>query len=199
MNLALIKYLNHDMYPSDRQAQNTLIARFFIQLASPMLQFYAISQLYVSDATVLALTNPIWVQIASAVVYNEKIHRKNLLLTLVSFAGIICVCRPQFIFGAQADDDNLTEDRDGTFPKKNHLLGCIAMLLGAMLLAFSQCLFKGLQGKTQNTVAMQYFYLSNLLAAPLGIIHAEVNDTRLLWEYRNTLIVIVIACFAFLG
>ena len=46
-------------------------------MASPLLQFYGISQLNVSDATVLGMTNPIWVQIFCWILYKEKISRPH--------------------------------------------------------------------------------------------------------------------------
>lgn len=119
------------------------------------------------------------------------------MYTLVSFVGIIFVSRPHFVFKHFESAIDIPAEKEAA--DKNRLLGCGAMLLGAILLAISQSLFKGLQGKTSNTVAMQYFYLSNLLSTPFGLIQAENADTRVLTEPKYLLVVLLIAVLAFLG
>ncbi|KAL4454554.1 hypothetical protein ABPG74_021759 [Tetrahymena malaccensis] len=191
-NLYWIQKYKHKMYPENEGAQKTLFARFFIQMVSPLFQFYGITQLQISDATVLTLTNPIWTQLFCWLIYGEKLQSKNLLYTFLSFGGIIFICRPSFIFGS--DEQANIDSSD-----KNHFLGCVCMLFGSMTLALSQSLFKGLQGKTSNLIAMQYFYFSNLISTPVLMIYKEINDVRIYQSLDYFSLIILITCIAYLA
>lgn len=138
-NSYVLKILKHDMYPVNQSAQKTLYARFWIQMVSPLLQFYGISKLQISDATVLSLTSPIWIQLSSWLIYGESLQKRYIIFTCISFTGIILVCRPAFLFGRVFMTADTEEGAETT-----RLIGCACMLLGAITLALSQSLFKGL-------------------------------------------------------
>lgn len=73
------------------------------------------------------------------------------------------------------------------------------MLIGSMSLAVSQSLMKGLQGKTSNFVAMQYFYVTNLMATPLCMMYKETNDVRLIQDKTFIAMLLIITIIAYAG
>jgi len=61
--------------------------------------FFALTRLPLADATVIQYTNPVFTALLAAVFLAESIRRRDLLLTLVSLAGVVLMTRPSFLFG----------------------------------------------------------------------------------------------------
>jgi drug/metabolite transporter (DMT)-like permease len=60
--------------------------------------FFALTRLPLADATVIQYTNPVFTALLAAVFLAESIRRRDLLLTLVSLAGVVLMTRPGFLF-----------------------------------------------------------------------------------------------------
>ncbi|TMW63591.1 hypothetical protein Poli38472_002532 [Pythium oligandrum] len=65
--------------------------------------FYAMQQMVLADASVLWLTSSVMTFFLGAVFLNERVDAINLGSAFLSFIGVICVCRPTFIFGSSTD------------------------------------------------------------------------------------------------
>lgn len=61
--------------------------------------FETFKLLNMSDAIVVANTNPIWTSFLAAIFLGEKLTRKSLLFCMISFIGIVLIVKPNFIFG----------------------------------------------------------------------------------------------------
>jgi drug/metabolite transporter (DMT)-like permease len=60
--------------------------------------FFALTRLPLADATVIQYTNPVFTALLAALFLAESIRRRDLLLTLVSLAGVVLMTRPGFLF-----------------------------------------------------------------------------------------------------
>lgn len=61
--------------------------------------FFALTRLPLADATVIHYTNPVFTAILAALFLAEAIRRRDVLLTLLSLAGVVLMTRPAFLFG----------------------------------------------------------------------------------------------------
>jgi drug/metabolite transporter (DMT)-like permease len=85
--------------------QKILLVRSLSGFTSMCLNFYALSQINLGDASVLHQTTPFFVILFSVLLLGEKLYRPLLLITLVCFAGISVVLRPSghlFNYGGMA-------------------------------------------------------------------------------------------------
>lgn len=64
--------------------------------------YFALTRLPIAEATVLHYTNPLWTALLAAVVLAEGLSLWVLGPILISFAGVVLVARPEFLFGAAA-------------------------------------------------------------------------------------------------
>ncbi|MPY69851.1 MAG: EamA family transporter [Alphaproteobacteria bacterium] len=69
--------------------------RGFFGCTSLLCMTYAVAHLILSDATVLTFTIPLWMIVFSALFMGEKVRLRRSLATLVGFAGVIMVVKPQ--------------------------------------------------------------------------------------------------------
>ncbi|VDB84597.1 unnamed protein product [Peniophora sp. CBMAI 1063] len=79
-----------------------LVFRGFIGFFGLFGVYFSLRYLSLSDATVLTFLSPIFTGIASAIFLKEPFSRKELMAGLCSFAGVILIARPEFLFGHAA-------------------------------------------------------------------------------------------------
>src|SRR5690606_14400507 len=71
-----------------------LLLRSFSGSIAMVLNFYALSQIGLGDASVLNHTSPFFVILFSVLLLGEKFYKSLLPLTLICFLGILIMLRP---------------------------------------------------------------------------------------------------------
>jgi drug/metabolite transporter (DMT)-like permease len=69
--------------------------RSFFGATSLLAGMYAIHHLLLADATVLTFTIPLWSIILAALFLGERVRLKRSLATIIGFAGVVLVVKPQ--------------------------------------------------------------------------------------------------------
>ncbi|MGH6915886.1 MAG: DMT family transporter, partial [Geminicoccales bacterium] len=69
--------------------------RAFFGISSFVCVVYALSELLMADAVVLAFTSPLWSIIISAVMLGEVAGPRRIIATAVGFAGVLLIVKPQ--------------------------------------------------------------------------------------------------------
>ena len=92
-----------------------------------VLNFWAMTLLTLSDASVLIFTSPIWTLLMASFFLGEKQTTMDYVATICCVVGIILVARPTFVFGASDDIDGGTES--------NRLFGVVVALTGSICAA----------------------------------------------------------------
>lgn len=69
--------------------------------------YFALTKLPLADATVIFYSNPVLTALFAALFLNERLGAREIIGALLSFAGIILIARPSFLFGASARGLNL--------------------------------------------------------------------------------------------
>ncbi|EQC36193.1 hypothetical protein, variant [Saprolegnia diclina VS20] len=102
MNVAVQLYLQIPILAVDPALMKLLSIRVAIGYTAMTMSFYAYSKMVLSEASVIIFTAPIITCVLSVCLLGEKIDVVGVLCVLVSFAGVICVARPAFVFGIHA-------------------------------------------------------------------------------------------------
>ena len=111
--------------------------------------FFAITQIPLSNATLLTYSAPLWMPLIAWVVTRERVSRLTWLGAGIGFAGVILVLQPQ----------------GHTFS-----LGELSALAGAVFLAVAMMSVRWL-GATEPTtrVLFYYFLLSTVMSVPIAL------------------------------
>ncbi|KDO23071.1 hypothetical protein SPRG_11918 [Saprolegnia parasitica CBS 223.65] len=95
-------YLKIPLLAVEPRLIKLLCIRVAIGYTAMTMSFYAYSKMVLSEASVIIFTAPIITCVLSVCLLGEKIDVVGGLCVLVSFAGVICVARPAFVFGVHA-------------------------------------------------------------------------------------------------
>jgi drug/metabolite transporter (DMT)-like permease len=98
-----------------------LVLRGLVGFAAMSCFYFALTRIPIAEATVLHFTSPLWTALLAALLLREPVTGRIVASIAVSFAGVVLITRPGFLFGGAAA---------GTDP-----LGIGAALLGAFLAA----------------------------------------------------------------
>ncbi|GAB9468467.1 Drug/metabolite transporter [Globisporangium polare] len=137
--------------PEDRL---TMLYRVIAGFCSIAFQFYAISQMVLADASVIIFTSPVITFFLGACMLHERIDSVSLLCALVSFAGLVCVVRPSFLFGS----DHATAGTDGS------ILAVTSGILGAVGQAFVYVLVRRLKHVNVSVILHYFMAFSTLMS-----------------------------------
>ncbi len=133
-----------------------LILRGFFGLGGLLCYFSAISQLTLSDVTVLHYTNPIFTALIAALCLGEKITRRHGIALFICVFGVVLVARPSILFGSE---NSLPVD------------GVAIALLGAVLAAAAYVTVRKLGKSEHPLVVVLYFPLVSVpLVLPIALL-----------------------------
>ena len=107
--------------------------------------YFALTRLPIAEATVLHYTNPLWTALLAAVLLRESLSAWVLGPILVSFAGVVLVARPEFLFGGAAAQIDP--------------LGVVVVLIGAILSAGAYVAVREASKTEHHLVIVFYFPL----------------------------------------
>lgn len=93
------------VYSSDKSVFRLLVLRGFFGGSTIICVFACLTMMNISDAVVLINTNPIWTNFLAFFFLAEPFSKKSIFLCLLSFVGIILVCRPAILFNGNSNSD----------------------------------------------------------------------------------------------
>ncbi|UCC73712.1 MAG: DMT family transporter [Gemmatimonadota bacterium] len=129
-----------------------LVLRGLLGFAAMSCFYFALTRLPIAEATVLHFTSPLWTALLAALLLSEPVTRRILASIAVSFAGVLLITRPGFLFGSAA--------------ARIDLMGVGAALLGAMLAAGAYVTVRE-ASKTEHPLVIVFYF-------PLVMIPATV-------------------------
>ncbi|KUF71071.1 Drug/Metabolite Transporter (DMT) Superfamily [Phytophthora nicotianae] len=134
-----------------------LLFRCIVGTIGVNIQFYAMSKMVLTDATVIILTSPIFTFFLGAAFLGEKINQIDLLAGITSFLGVMFVTRPAFLFPA----NNVT--------KEVPPLAVYCAIGGSVTSAVVYILLRRLS-KVDTLVAIHYFFVFGTITSIMTLL-----------------------------
>ncbi len=127
----------------NRDRRWIMVLRGLIGFAAMSCFYFALTRIPIAEATVLHFTSPMWTALLAALLLDERVTRRVIVSIAVSFAGVMLITRPAFLFGAAAAQVDL--------------LGVGAALLGAMLAAGAYVAVRE-ASKTEDPLVIVFYF-----------------------------------------
>jgi drug/metabolite transporter (DMT)-like permease len=80
-----------------------LLARGIIGYAGLAAFYYALVHMPLAEATVIQYTNPVFAAVLAVWLLGERMRRREVVLVLLSIAGVLLISKPSFIFGGHSN------------------------------------------------------------------------------------------------
>jgi drug/metabolite transporter (DMT)-like permease len=79
--------------------RDLLIIRGALGFGALLCFYHAVIHLPLAEVTVIQFTHPVFTALLAAAVLSERLHSRQIGLTLLSLAGVVMVARPAVLFG----------------------------------------------------------------------------------------------------
>lgn len=107
---------------------------------------------------------------------QTKINKTDLLVTIISFSGIILMIKPEFIFG-QSSTANVP------------IIYVIMSLASAFLISIIAIRIRKIKDEITNNMVVQYFYFSQIYSNAITLFSFELESKSVLpWETKCTVL-----------
>ncbi|XP_072095423.1 solute carrier family 35 member G1 isoform X1 [Mobula birostris] len=126
-----------------------LFLRGLLGATAMMLFFYAIQQMHLADATVIMLSNPVFVSIFAWIFLKEKCTLLDPIFIIFTLVGVVLIARPQFLFGTQ----NVGFESD----YKNRIKGTMAAFASALCASLTLIVIRKM-GKSVDYFLSIWYY-----------------------------------------
>lgn len=145
--------IRYKKLPTFGQRKGLLLLRGLIGSLALVCVYYAITHLPLAEATVLQYLYPIFTAVLALFFLKERVHWHLLVSILLSFLGVLCVVRPAFLFGSEAQDLSY--------------FAVFAGILGAIGSSAAYVLVRKLNQTEDSSVIIFYF---PLVALPFSLV-----------------------------
>ncbi|KAI8516059.1 hypothetical protein Bbelb_068720 [Branchiostoma belcheri] len=136
-----------------------LTARGLAGATALCFSYYAIQHMPLADAAVVIFSSPIFTGIFGRLCLKERYGPFDILLTFVTFAGVVLIARPPFLFGGG----------DASYGSAEHLLATGSAFLTAMLSALAFIVMRKSSAGLGIHYLVQIMFLS-IIGALMSII-----------------------------
>ena len=173
--------------PEDTRTRNLLIYRSCIGVGGMLGNWFLISQLPFSDATVIVFSAPFWTMVMARLILKESFTKIDAVSLALGFLGVLLVARP----GSSHETEE--ETPSGTARGIVVLIG----ICGAICSAGTNLLVRRLK---HVHAMLTIFYL--MIAASFGSIAlAVINQDKFIFPANPTesILIIFISLFGFIG
>lgn len=135
---AILLHKNHIPVCFHKKTAKLLIIRSVFGTAGVLCNFYAVSKIHLSDATMLNKLAPFYVILFSYFFLKEKVSFKQICYILLAFTGSLLIIKPGFVFG--------------------ELLPSIAGLVGGICAGGSYTAVRALGKEKENNHYLVFFF-----------------------------------------
>lgn len=132
--------------------KDLLIARGSVGAIALLCVYYALTEIPLAEATVIQYLHPMFTAILALFFLKERVQPATLACIILSFAGLLFIARPDWIFGTSTELPSLA---------------ILAAVLGAMGSAIAYVLVRKLNETEHSSVIIFYF---PLIALPLSLV-----------------------------
>ena len=125
-----------------------LVVRGLLGVSNVLIRYYAVQNMPLGDATVLAFTSPVFVAVFAKLILKERLHWIYGVLLVLSLAGVTMIARPTFIFG---HPDDVPE-------YENIFVPSLLAVLAAVIASFSMITLRVLGINKVNSTGILFYY-----------------------------------------
>ncbi|KAF4537517.1 Drug/metabolite transporter [Lasiodiplodia theobromae] len=158
--------------------------------------YWALQYLPLAETTVITFLTPMMVPWAGALLFHEPLAKKVVFAGLVSFAGVIIIARPPWLF---PNDQHHNEEEDGS-PSASAAMRTLAvtlLLIGAVTATVSYTIIRGIGHRAHALISVNYYSLVSTVGAALFLLFAPGVDFRLPADGRQWALLSVIGFSGF--
>lgn len=134
---------------------------------------------------------------AGALLFHEPLAKKVVLAGLVSFAGVIIIARPPWIFPNDHKADDEEEDGSPSASAAMRTLAVTLLLIGAVTATVSYTIIRGIGHRAHALISVNYYSLVSTAGAALFLLFAPGVDFRLPADARQWALLSVIGFSGF--
>lgn len=98
--------LQINLYLNKKQANKYLDIRCFLGVCGLGCGYIGIRYIPLTESAVLENLSPAWAGILCAIFLNETFSKKDSILAISGFCGVVLISKPEFIFGIRENPDN---------------------------------------------------------------------------------------------
>ena len=176
---AYIRWKNLELFPKDKHVRSILFTRCFIGQLGMLGTYMTLTELELSEATVIIFTAPFWTILLAFLILKEPFSKLDRIACVVGMVGLFLVTRPtpESIHGGEKNGGVTTSGM-------SRALVIILGILGALASAGTNLLVRKL--KTVDAI-VTVFYL--MVAAILGSSIVTFASPRTqMWESPATIV-----------
>ncbi|XP_078079663.1 solute carrier family 35 member G1 isoform X2 [Mustelus asterias] len=139
--------------------------RGILGASAMMLIFYAIQQMSMADATVILISNPVFVSIFAWIFLKEKCNWLYPIFLVFTLTGVILIARPPFIFGYNISGSGVDY--------KNRIKGTAAAFGGAICAALTLIVIRKMGKSVNYLISIWSYSLTGLVLCAIAISFAN--------------------------
>ena len=157
-----------------------LFARGLVGTFALFSVYYALTHMPLAEATVLQYLHPMFTAVLAVIFLKEKMKWPVLISIVFSFIGLLCIARPDFLFGVSKIQFSS--------------LAVLAATVGAFGSAVAYVLVRKLNETEDHSVIIFYF---PLIALPISIV--LMGDQFVLPDLRSSFVLLLVGIFTQVG
>ncbi|KAL4472390.1 hypothetical protein ABPG74_018339 [Tetrahymena malaccensis] len=147
--------------------------------------FTCFTLMTISDGSILVNTSPIWTNFLAAIFLGEQLSKKAIGFCMLSFLGIILVCRPAFLFGEKSSSQD-----------KNQYLGTIYGLAGSLFVSLVAIVIRKLSKYNCNgAMHMQYHYFISIFFTSVILLNDSERPFVITFRFCYTMLILSFSGF----
>lgn len=174
--------------------------------------YYALRFLPLSDATVLTFLAPGLASLACRFLLHQPFSAQQQLATLVSFAGVLLIARPVFLFGPPAPSGehtshvppiprhaNSTTTAVNTPPLQGRAFGVAVGMVGVLGQACAITTLRVIGGRAHTLITVNYFGACSTVVSLLGLALVPGIGLRVPVDAREWGLIMAVSVCGFLA
>ncbi|KAL4427177.1 hypothetical protein ABPG74_013381 [Tetrahymena malaccensis] len=193
LNVIFCHIQNISVYPKNNVELKLMVLRGVLGGIALLILFQSFKLLNISDGIVIANTNPLWTSLLASVFLGEKITKKQVIFSLVSFTGIILIVKPNFLF------KNIQTENQTQIPGRNQFLGCMLALIASFLLSAIQIISSKVQKQLKCNSAQLLIYNHFFSCIISGLVQLDSPNNSIQITKEFIFIILIMGLFGFIA
>ncbi|XP_038677880.1 solute carrier family 35 member G1 [Scyliorhinus canicula] len=163
--------------------------RGILGASAMMLIFYAIQQMPLADATVIMISNPVFVSIFAWIFLKEKCNWWDPIFIIFTLTGVVLIARPRFIFGSV--------DSGSEFDYMGRVRGTLAAFAGAICAALALIAIRKMGKSVNYLISIWYYSMTGIILSVIAV--SVTHEWRLPNCGVDRVFLILIGVFGLIG